>query len=366
MSTPYHVAMLAKDLDYDLPPDLIATTAAEPRDNARLMVVDRETGKVSHRRVADLPNLGIFRAGDLMLVNRSKVLPAYYECVRSGTGGKIKGLFIGIDASCRWRTMLESRGKLEPGELIDLDQHNQLKLIEHLGGGEWLAEFCGDDDTLSLLERIGKVPLPPYIRRARKALQQSEVNDTDMSRYNTVYAQDAGSVAAPTAGLHFTPQLLKTLQNMGIQRAEVTLHVGLGTFMPIRCDDVNAHPIHSESISIPLSAVDAIKRARSLGNAITAVGTTTVRAIESLPADLGAVLASGYQTSTDLYITPDNGFEFRFTDRLMTNFHLPRSTLLALVAALPGVGIDRLLGWYREAIKEGYRFYSYGDAMLIV
>ena len=358
--------MLAKDLDYNLPSELIATTATEPRDSARLMVVNRDSGSVSHNHIADLPGLGIFQAGELMMVNRSKVLPAYYHALRSGTGGKIKGLYLGQEENRHWRTMLESRGTLEVGELIDLDERNQLELIEHLGGGEWLAEFRGTDDTLTLLERIGKVPLPPYIRKARKALQQREVNDADMSRYNTVYAQDAGSVAAPTAGLHFTPELLKTLQNMGVQRAEVTLHVGLGTFAPIRCNEVNEHPIHAEPIEVPPEAVGAIRQARAAGRAITAVGTTTVRAIESLPDDLDTIGQTGHRASTNLFITPDNGFEFRFTDRLMTNFHLPRSTLLALVAALPGVGIERLLGWYREAIEHRYRFYSYGDAMLII
>lgn len=358
--------MHADALDYDLPPELIATTPAEPRDSAGLMVVDRATGRVSHHRVADLPGLGLFQNGDLMLVNRSRVLPAYYQGMRADTGGKIRGLYLGQDAAGRWRTLIESRGSLKPGERIDLDVQSYLTLLSTHDGGEWSAQYVGPDDTLTLLNRIGAAPLPPYIRKARKALHLPEVNDKDMTRYNTVYAQEHGSVAAPTAGLHFTPELLAAMQQRGVRRAEVTLHVGLGTFAPIRCAEVNDHPIHAESLSIPSNTLECIQNARETGRTITAVGTTTVRAVESLPTDFASLIGQGYQTSTGLFITPDNGFTFRFTDRLLTNFHLPRSTLLALVAALPGVGIDRLLGWYRQAIEQGYRFYSYGDAMLIL
>ncbi len=358
--------MRIEDLDYDLPPDRIATTPAEPRDHARLMVVDRADGSVRHCKVADLPELSVFEAGDLMLVNCSRVVPAYYQARRASTGGRLRGLYLGQDASGRWRTMLESRGRLKAGETIVLDRDAGLKLIEPLGGGEWLAAYEGARDPLTLLKRIGAPPLPPYIRRARKAQHQPEITPDDIQRYNTVYADRDGSVAAPTAGLHFTPELLCALDQRGVIRHEVVLHVGLGTFAPIRTDTVEDHPIHSEPIVVPPETVRAIRQARAAGRTITAVGTTTVRAIESLPEPLDLAAETGHQAETDLYITPDNGFRFRFTDRLMTNFHLPRSTLLAMVAALPGVGIQRLLAWYRIAIDEGYRFYSYGDAMLIL
>jgi S-adenosylmethionine:tRNA ribosyltransferase-isomerase len=366
MPTAYYGPMHADDLNYDLPAKLIATTPAEPRDSARLMVVDRTTGELSHRHVSDLPELGVFHPGDLMLVNRSRVLPAYYRGTRAGTGGQVRGLYLGMDNDGRWLTMIESRGKLKPGERIDLDEQSHLILITSEGGGEWAAQYAGPDDTLTLLSRIGAAPLPPYIRKARKAHDLPEFNDADRARYNTVYAKDDGSVAAPTAGLHFTPELLASLDAVGVARAEVTLHVGLGTFAPIRCDQVNDHPIHSEAISVPPETIQLIRKTRDAGRSITAVGTTTVRAIESLPGDLESVAGQGFDTSTGLFITPDNGFAFRFTDHLLTNFHLPRSTLLAMVAALPGVGIDRLRDWYQEAIGHGYRFYSYGDAMLIV
>lgn len=365
-ATPYHGRMLADALNFDLPPDLIATTPASPRDSARLMVVDRASGTVAHHRVADLPQLGIFRNGDLMLVNRSRVLPAYYHGTRTATGGKVSGLYLGCDHDGRWRTLIESRGTLKPGERITLEEDAHLTLISSEGGGEWVGEYTGPDSTLALLARIGAAPLPPYIRKARKAHHEPEVNAGDMARYNTVYAEHDGSVAAPTAGLHFTPELLNSLKEAGVTRAEVTLHVGLGTFAPIRSDTVEDHPIHHEPIAIPAETIRLIRETRAAGGSITAVGTTTVRAIESLPAGPATDIDKGYETSTDLFITPDNGFAFRYTDHLLTNFHLPRSTLLALVAALPGVGIDRLQGWYRQAIAEGYRFYSYGDAMLIV
>ena len=358
-------AMRADELDYDLPGDLIATTAADPRDSARLMVVNRATGGVQHRHVRDLPGLGVFQHGDLMLVNRSRVLPACYQGTRAATGGKVTGLYLGSPNDHQWLTLIEARGKLKPGERIDLDADAHLTLTKHVGRGEWSATYSGQEDTLSLLSRIGQAPLPPYIRKARRAHDQPELTPEDMARYNTVYADRAGSVAAPTAGLHFTPDLLASLQAAGVTRAEVTLHVGMGTFAPIRCPQVNDHPIHSEFIEVPPETVRAIHRTRDAGRSITAVGTTTVRAIESLPTDPTRALP-GYTTDTSLFITPDNGFTFRYTDHLLTNFHLPRSTLLALVAALPGVGIDRLLDWYGVAIQERYRFYSFGDAMLII
>jgi len=359
-------SMRVEALDYDLPPDLIATTAATPRDSARLMVADRATGRVEHHHVRDLPRLGIFKPGDLMLVNQSKVLPAYYQGTRAGTGGKISGLYLGSPKDHHWLTLLESRGKLQPDEQIVLEPGTHLTLIENVGRGEWLADYVGPDDTLTLLSRIGQAPLPPYIRKARKAHDQPEVTPEDMPRYNTVYADQAGSVAAPTAGLHFTPELLQALEQSGVAREEVTLHVGMGTFAPIRCDEVNDHPIHQEFISVPANTLRAIQHARQSGGTINAVGTTTVRAVESLPDEFDVEADTGFTTDTQLFITPDNGFKYRFTDRLMTNFHLPRSTLLAMVAALPGVGIEQLQDWYTQAINERYRFYSFGDAMLIV
>ncbi|MEO1235632.1 MAG: tRNA preQ1(34) S-adenosylmethionine ribosyltransferase-isomerase QueA [Planctomycetota bacterium] len=377
--------MRTADLDFDLPDDCIATAPAQPRDAARLMVIDRATGRVQHRRVRDLPTLGVFAPGDLMVVNQTRVLPAYLTGTRAATGGKITGLFVQADGRDQsWHVMLESRGKLQPGEAVDLTGPTdtkpgaQLKLVESLGRGQWKAEVHADGptDPPTLLGRIGQTPLPPYIRKARRAREQPVNQAEDADRYNTVYAADhaeanlpgAGGVAAATAGLHFTEPLLAAMEAAGVQRVAVTLRVGLGTFLPVQTEVIEDHPIHDEWIDVTPEVTAALREARANERSVWAVGTTTVRTLESLPEPIDGV--ERYTAETGLFITPDavaeGRFAFRFTDRLMTNFHLPRSTLLAMVAALPGVGVDRLLGWYREAIDEGYRFYSYGDAMLIV
>ncbi|MEM6855774.1 MAG: tRNA preQ1(34) S-adenosylmethionine ribosyltransferase-isomerase QueA [Planctomycetota bacterium] len=365
-------------LDFDLPPERIATTAAEPRDHARLMVIHRDTGKVEHRRVRDLPTLGVFQPGDLMVVNQTRVLPAYLTGKRTATGGKITGLFVCAHDPVTWEVMLESKGKLQPGELVDLhadqtsDPAAQLRLVESLGRGAWRAEVLSDEatDPPTLLARVGQTPLPPYIRKARRARQQPESRDGDFDRYNTVFAEAtaSGSVAAPTAGLHFTPELLAALEQLGVERAAVTLHVGLGTFLPVQTETIEDHPIHREWIDVSPDTLDAVRAVRERGRDLLAVGTTSVRTLESLPDSLDGV--TRHTGETDLFITPDRvadgSFAYRYIDRLLTNFHLPQSTLLAMVAALPGVGVERLLGWYREAIDEEYRFYSFGDAMLIL
>lgn len=369
------LAVRTDALDYHLPEDLIATQAAEPRDHARLLVVRRESQTVEHHRVCDLPGLGLFEPGDLMLVNQTRVLPAQLTGLRQATGGRVTGLFVDSDATRRWRVMLESRGTLTIGETIQLTAEGDstinpasLELIEPLGNGQWLAQLQGKEDTAAVLERVGQTPLPPYIRKQRKKLGQGEITADDQERYNTVYAQSPGSVAAPTAGLHFTPGLLDALDQMGVKRAAVDLHVGLGTFAPVRTDKLEDHAMHRESFSVSRQTLDAIAQARADNRRLIVVGTTTVRALESLPDDALTPDAHphGITSSTNLFIRPDGGFTFRYTDSLMTNFHLPQSTLLALVASLPGVGLSRLMEIYRAAVAEQYRFYSYGDAMLIV
>jgi len=354
-------------LDYELPPGRIATRPADPRDAARLMCCHRDTGEVHHHHVRDLPGLGVLAPGDLLIVNQTRVIPAAFTAVRRDTGGKVGGLYLRAPDSEHWRVMLEARGTLRAGERIDLDAHAHasLTLIERADGGEWLVQYDSDEPTETLLARIGAPPLPPYITRSRRADDEPEAQPDDVDRYNTVFAQDSGSVAAPTAGLHFTPALLSQLEQMGVRRASVTLHVGRGTFEPVRSDMLEAHRMHEEWVRVPGETIAAIQQARAQGGRILAVGTTTVRALESLPEPIDAA-ADGFTTSTSLFIHPDAGFRFRFTDRLMTNFHLPRSTLLAMVASLPDVGLDRLMGWYRTAIDADYRFYSFGDAMLIL
>ncbi len=350
-------------LDFTLPPDRIATTPAEPRDSAKLLVMDRAADALSHRRVRDLPEL--LQPGDLLIVNQSKVLPAWFQATRAATAGRMSGLFLHEPATNQWDVLLESRGKLQPHETITLTDAASLTLLKNTGPGRWLTELHAPCATLDLLQQIGSPPLPPYIRKARKKLNQPELETSDPDRYNTVYAQDPGSVAAPTAGLHFTPDLLQQLDQRGVGRAHVTLHVGLGTFAPVKADTLEQHDIHHEPIHVPADTLRAIQQCKTAGRRVVCVGTTTVRALESVP-DEAFMTPRDITLDTDLFITPDSGFTFRVTDALMTNFHLPRSTLLALVAALPHVGLPRLLAAYEHAIAHEYRFYSYGDAMLIL
>lgn len=364
--------------DYQLPAELIATEPADPRDSARLMVVERAGGWVSHRRVSDLggsDGAGPLRAGDLLVLNETKVVPAWFTGVRAGTGGRVSGLYLKDHSPGCWLVMLEANGSLRAGEMIVLDASAdsdgdppELALVEAVGGGQWVVRLGEGWDTQRVLGFAGAPPLPPYIRRRRRALDRAAIEPTDTERYNTVYACESGSVAAPTAGLHFTDALLGRLDEMGVDRTTLTLHVGPGTFAPVRADRLEDHTMHSERFSVPQEAIDAIRATRGRGGRVIAVGTTSVRALESLPDPPPG--RGGFSGETELMISPaangDPGYPFRFTDGLLTNFHLPRSTLLALVAALPGVGLTKLLHWYREAIDRGYRFYSYGDAMLIL
>lgn len=354
-------------LDFDLPDELIATTPAQPRDSARLMVVHRDTGRIEHAQVRDLPELGVLRAGDLMLVNQTAVLRAYLTGTRAGTGGRVTGLYLDSPCATHWHVLFESRGKLTAGETVTLDGRAALVLEAKVDRGQWRVRLDSDDPTPTVLARVGQTPLPPYIRRQRKKLGLAEVGPGDQERYNTVYAEQGGSVAAPTAGLHFTEGLLQRLADQGVSRAAVDLHVGIGTFEPVRSETLQDHAMHAETFTVAAATAGQLATCRSAGGRVLAVGTTTVRAIESTPPDVFAPPADrAYAGSTNLFVHPEAGFTFRYTDLLLTNFHLPRSTLLALVASLPGMGLDRLLDCYHQAVAQGYRFYSYGDAMLIV
>ncbi|MCC7204922.1 MAG: tRNA preQ1(34) S-adenosylmethionine ribosyltransferase-isomerase QueA [Phycisphaeraceae bacterium] len=384
--------MRLQELDYLLPPELIAATPAEPRDAARLLVVHRATHDVEHRHVRDLPTiLREFTAASgtrrppLLVMNDSRVLPAAFHAQRVATRGGVEGLYLCSPSPRRWRVMLQARGSLRQGESLRLapsevtnveipeDQDLVATLSADLGKGEWELTWPTDLDTPAVLSRVGRTPLPPYIRKARRERGLPEVTPDDLSRYNTVYAAQAGSVAAPTAGLHLTPALLDQLRGMGSPIAGTTLHVGIGTFAPIRCEDLAQHVMHEEWLSVPAATVASLLQARHEGRMILPIGTTTVRSLESLPTNPAALERAnreGYHGTTNLFIRPadagEPSFPWRFTDALMTNFHLPRSSLLALVAALPGVGIDRLKQWYELAVRERYRFYSYGDAMILL
>jgi len=350
---------LAGSYDYDLPPELIAQEPLADRAAARLLVVERAGGSLRHAQIRDLP--GLLSPGDLVVVNDTQVVPARLIGRRAETGGRWEGLFLAEQSTeesrCRWSILAKTRGRPAVGERIVLvdpagADAAELVLVGRGEGGTWLVEPQADEPTPLVLARVGRVPLPGYIRGG-------EARGEDVDRYQTVFAQQPGSAAAPTAGLHFTPQLLTQLSDRGISRAEVTLHVGLDTFRPISTERIADHPMHTEWCVVPEPTVTAIRDTRARGGRVLAVGTTAVRSLET--AARGGAIAA-FTGPTNLYIRP--GFAFHAVDCLLTNFHLPRTTLMVLVSSL--AGRELIQRSYAEAIAEGYRFLSYGDAMLIL
>ena len=335
--------------DYHLPEHLIAQHPAARRDESRLLVVRREAGTLEHRTFRDLPEL--LNPGDLLVLNDTRVLPARVVGRRESTGGKWEGLFL-REVGGLWEMLAQTRSYPEPGSAFITDTGLRLTLRGRTEERHWLMEPEPQGTPAELLARFGHIPLPPYIRKGTAA-------DEDEERYQTVYAAHVGSVAAPTAGLHFTPELLERLATRGIETAKVTLHVGLGTFLPVKVDDPAKHNIHREWCEVTQPTVDTILAAKARGGRVIAVGTTTTRTLESA-ARAGEL--QPYSGETDLYILP--GFTFRVVDALVTNFHLPRTTLLLLVSAL--AGSELLATAYAEAVAREYRFYSYGDAMLVL
>jgi S-adenosylmethionine:tRNA ribosyltransferase-isomerase len=358
------------DFDYQLPPGRIAQEPARPRDAARLLVLDRRTGAVAHRRFGELPDL--LAPGDLVVLNEARVIPAAFTARRS-SGARIEGCFLRALEGGEWEVLLKGRGRLRPRETLGLvdaagDVRAEVELTEQGEGGVWRVRPRGDVEALALLEAVGRPPLPPYIRRSGPEDPRLRLDRAD---YQTVYARRDGAVAAPTAGLHFTPEVLARLMERGIELARVTLEVGLGTFQPIRALRLAEHRMHEERFEISAESAAAIHRARAEGRRVVAVGTTTVRALESAAPQCAASCGDAAHEGggvrearewTSLFIYPP--YEFRVVDALVTNFHLPRTTLLALVCAF--AGREHILAAYAEAIRAGYRFYSYGDAMLIL
>ena len=365
--------MKVADFSYDLPEERIAQEPVEPREAARLLVHERASSTTTHRRVADLPEL--LAPGDLLVVNDTRVVPARLLGTRA-SGGRVELLLLGAappaaDAAGtaggnRRRALVRPAKRLRPGERIELEGGALVAIaVERLPdrdgrpGAEWVLEI--DDprapgrDLDRALEQVGRMPLPPYVRRARADDPRSAA---DRERYQTVFAREPGAVAAPTAGLHLSTALIERLAGRGIRLASVTLHVGAGTFLPVTAEDVSEHRMHAERYALSAETVRAVESARARGGRIVAVGTTSVRVLESCADEAGRLHAGSGETS--IFLTP--GHRFRCVDALLTNFHLPRSTLLMLVAAF--VGRERVLALYREAIERGYRFYSYGDAML--
>jgi S-adenosylmethionine:tRNA ribosyltransferase-isomerase len=354
----------ASDFDYDLPEGAIAQHPIEPRDAARLLVHERASDRTQHRTVRDLHD--ILRAGDLLVVNDTRVRPARLFG-RRPSGGRVEILLLSPDTAepTRWRAFVRPAKRLRAGEVVEIDggrvRARAVRRIEGddgRPGAEWLIDLeHGFDSIDAALEAAGRMPLPPYIRR----LQGDDPADAeDRERYQTVFAATPGAVAAPTAGLHFTAELVERLRARDIATAAVTLHVGAGTFLPMQSDDLTDHAMHSEDFVLPQSTADAVARTRARGGRVIAVGTTSTRVLESCTDEDGAVHAGA--GSTRLFIQP--GRPFRAIDGLLTNFHLPRSTLIVLVSAF--AGRERVLDLYREALEHGYRFYSYGDAMLLL
>lgn len=347
--------------DYELPEELIAAHPLPHRADSRLLVLDRKSGAISHHHVRDLPRF--LKPHDCLVLNDTKVLPARLFGVRSKTGGKWEGLFLGLDTEGHWKLIGQTRGRLRDGEELTIlpaaktgapNQHDRLTLalVSRDEDGVWSAMPNLPGDALELLNQFGTMPLPPYIKRP---VAETE----DFERYQTTYARHPGAVAAPTAGLHFTPELLRQCEEAGARQAFVTLHVGIGTFRPITASKLSEHQMHREWCVIGRRAIEAIEHSRSEGGRCIAIGTTTVRTLET--AALSGTLEPFFG-NTRLFIQP--GFPFRAVDALFTNFHLPKSTLLVLVSTF--AGRELIQKAYAEAIRERYRFYSYGDAMLIV
>jgi len=341
--------------DYELPRHLIAQQPTAVRVDARLLVVDRRQQSLTHHYIRDLPE--ILRPRDCLVLNDTRVVPARLLGRRDSTGGHWEGLFLEVGTGGLLRILCKTRGKLVPNEtirLIDAQGQDdiQLRLCVKQADGSWIASPESEEEIFALLARVGRVPLPPYIRKG-------EMDETDLQQYQTVYARWPGAVAAPTAGLHFNESLLSRLEEDQVVLCPLTLHTGIGTFRPITAPLLADHKMHAEWGTIRQESVDRILQCRAAGGRVVAVGTTSVRLLETAAAEGTLKQFTGH---TDLFIRPP--FQFRIVDALLTNFHLPRTTLLVLVRTFGGS--DLIARAYKEAIREGYRFYSYGDAMLVL
>lgn len=375
--------MHINDFDYNLPEELIAQFPADKRDHSRLMVVDRSTGSVEHRHFYDI--LEYLKAGDCLVLNNSRVIPARIFGIKAATGARVEFLLIKRKDGDRWETMVRPGKKIKKGDVIlfGIDADRYISECDHKGGnvkspvmqeieeaaplkaevldygddGTRIVEFSYKGIFLEILEELGKMPLPPYIER------ESVLEDKE--RYQTVYSKENGSVAAPTAGLHFTEELLERVRSMGVKIAYVTLHVGIGTFRPVKCDNIEDHQMHFEEYSIDEENAEIINSVIKAGGRIISVGTTSTRTVESAAVfddELGRFIVPAKSDSTGIFIYP--GYKFKIIDSLITNFHLPKSTLLMLISAL--YSREDILRVYDIAVKEKYRFFSYGDAMLII
>ena len=348
--------MLISEYDYNLPEELIAQLPADKRQNSRMLVLDRASKSIEHKHFYDIVDL--IDKDSVLVLNNTKVLPARLYGIKEETGAKIEVFLLkNTDKEAVWQCLIKPSKRVKEGTIIKISDELSVKVLNPLeDAGEWLVELIYDGNLLDVLHRNGNIPLPPYIERK---LQTEDLKKLDFERYQTVYAKDEGSVAAPTAGLHFTEEILENLKNKGVDIIYVTLNVGMGTFRPVKCEKVEDHIMHSESFEVTQEAADKINKAKKEGKNIIAVGTTSVRTLETVYNKYGCIKAC--HDSSKLFIYPP--YEFKVVDKLITNFHLPKSTLLMLVSALAGK--EFIFKAYKEAIENKYRFFSYGDCMFI-
>ena len=346
--------MLLSEFDYTLPEELIAQTPAEKRENSRMMHLGINEQLIEHKHFYDIVDL--LDENYILILNNTKVIPARLYGYKD-TGAKIEVFLLKEQQNKTWEVLIKPSKRVKEGTIIKISDELSVEVIEPLpDDGKWLVKMIYDGDILKILHRVGNIPLPPYIERK---MSSEELKKLDFERYQTVYAKDEGSVAAPTAGLHFTQEILNKLKDKGVQIGYVTLNVGIGTFRPVKCENVLDHKMDSESFEIPEETAVLINNAKKEGKKLVAVGTTTVRTLETAYKQFGCIKAC--KSASELFIYPP--YEFKVVDKLITNFHLPKSTLLMLVSALAGK--DFIFEAYREAIKNKYRFYSYGDCMFI-
>ena len=340
--------MKTSDFYYDLPEELIAQTPVEPRNSSRLMVLPRNGGEIEHKHFYDLPEF--LKPGDCLVLNNTRVLPARLYGTREDTGAVVEFVLLRQHGNKLWECLAGPGKKAKTGYKFRFSDKLTAIVTDVLEDGNRMIEFACEGDFFAVLDEVGQMPLPPYIKEKLK----------DKERYQTVYSKDAGSAAAPTAGLHFTKEMLESIKAMGVNIAYVTLHVGLGTFRPVKVEDVTQHKMHTEHYYIPEETAKTINETRKNGGRVICVGTTSCRTVESCAKKYGEIKeCSG---DTDIFIYP--GFEFKCMDGLITNFHLPESTLIMLVSAF--AGYDNVMNAYNTAVKERYRFFSFGDAMLIL
>ena len=339
--------------DYDLPKELIAQVPSQKRENCRMMVIDRKTSSIEHKHFYDITDY--FDENDVIVLNNTKVMPARLFG-RKDTGAHIEVFLLKRISDKVWEVLINPSKRVKEETLIDISPDLYVKILTRQNEGKWLVEMHYDGDFYEILDKVGNIPLPPYIERT---MTDEQLKNLDYDRYQTVYAQKEGSVAAPTAGLHFTNEILDKLKNKGVQICNVTLNVGLGTFRPVKAENILEHKMDSEEFEICAQTAKIITEAKKQGKKITAVGTTSVRTLETCMKKYGEIIET--IEDSNLFIYP--GFEFKVVDRLITNFHLPKSTLIMLVSAFAGK--EFVFNAYEEAIKEQYRFYSYGDCMLI-